>query len=94
VAEENARQDMAEMFAQIARQLQAKTDPEKTQERVARAAVEMIDGCDHTAISPIQRGGKIRAVAATDEVPARVDEIQYETGEGPCLNAIAGTRPS
>jgi GAF domain-containing protein len=77
------------VFAQIARQLQAETDPEKTQERVTRTAVEMIDGCDHAAISLIQRGGKIRTVAATDEVPTRGDEIQYETGEGPCLNAIA-----
>ena len=28
-------------------------------------------------------------MAATDEVPPRVDAIQYETGQGPCLQAMA-----
>ena len=29
-------------------------------------------------------------MAATGEVSRRVDDIQYETGEGPCLEAIDG----
>lgn len=29
-------------------------------------------------------------MAATDELVERVDAVQYETGEGPCLEAIAG----
>jgi hypothetical protein len=37
----------------------------------------------------IRRRGAIETVAATDEVPARVDAIQYEVGQGPGLDAIA-----
>jgi GAF domain-containing protein len=37
----------------------------------------------------IVHGSKIATPAASDAVPLRVDAIQYEVGEGPCLNAIA-----
>jgi GAF domain len=57
--------------------------------RISRAAVETVDGCDHAAISLVHRHRAIDTVAATDEVPTRVDAIQYEVGQGPCLNAIA-----
>jgi GAF domain-containing protein len=80
--------DLAETFAEIARQLEAEASPEKTQDRVTQAAVTTVDGCDHAAISIVRRRGGIQTVAATDDVPPRVDAIQYETGQGPCLNAI------
>lgn len=81
--------DLAEAFATIARQLQAESGPEKTQERITRVAVETIDGCSHAAISLIRRTGSIDTVAATGPIPERVDAIQYEVNEGPCLGAIA-----
>jgi transcriptional regulator with GAF, ATPase, and Fis domain len=37
----------------------------------------------------VRRNGRIATVGATDDVPPRVDAIQYEVGEGPCLDAIA-----
>jgi transcriptional regulator with GAF, ATPase, and Fis domain len=81
--------DLAEVFADIARQLQAEDTPEKVQERVSRAAVDTVDGCDHAAISVVHRRGAIETVGATDDVPHQVDAIQYEVGQGPCINAIA-----
>lgn len=81
--------DLADMFAEIARQLQAEDTPEKVQERISRVAVDTVDGCDHAAISLVHRRGAIDTVAATDDVPPRVDAIQYEVGQGPCLDAIA-----
>lgn len=81
-------EDLAEVFAVIARELQAEADPERTYERVTSAALEVVKGCDHAAISLIKRGRSIDSVAATDEVPVRADRIQYEVGEGPCLEAI------
>jgi GAF domain-containing protein len=77
------------MFADIARQLQAERNPEKTQERVTRAAVATIGGCDHAAISIIRRRGGFETVAATDDVPVGVDAIQYDAGEGPCVDAMS-----
>ncbi len=81
--------DLAVVFADIARHLQAGATPEQVQERVARAAVDTVEGCDHAAISVVRRHGGIETVAATDDVPPRVDAIQYEVGQGPCLGAIS-----
>ena len=80
--------DLTQVFANIARHLQAGDTPEKVQERISRAAVDTVDGCDHAAISVIHRRGAIETVGATDEVPHQVDAIQYEVGQGPCLDAI------
>ena len=48
-----------------------------------------VDGCDHASISIVRRQGTIETVASTDDVPNQVDAIQYNTGQGPCLNAIS-----
>ena len=79
---------MAETFATIARQLEAESSPDATQNRVTRAAVATIAGCEHAAISIVRRRGAVDTVAATDDVPTVVDVIQYQTAEGPCLTAI------
>src|SRR3954454_23967685 len=85
---ESEQSDLAEVFADIARQLEAETSPERTQNRVTQAAVATVDGCDHAAISIVRRRGRVETVAPTDVVPTLVDAIQYETGEGACLTAI------
>ena len=85
---ESQPSDLAEVFADIARQLEAEKSPEKTQDRVTQAAVATVGGCDHAAISIVRRRGGIETVAATDDVPTRVAAIQYATGQGPCLGAI------
>ena len=83
-----SERDLAGVFADIARQLEAETSPERTQNRVTQAAVATVSGCDHAAISIVRRRGGVETVAPTDDVPTVVDAIQYETGEGPCLTAI------
>jgi GAF domain-containing protein len=37
----------------------------------------------------LQPNGHVRTVAASDDLAMRVDEIQYETGQGPCLDSLA-----
>jgi GAF domain-containing protein len=79
---------LAEEFADIARRLKAETSTEKTQCRATEAAVISVAGCDHASISIIPRRSGVQTVAATDDIPPRVDALQYETGQGPCLDAI------
>jgi len=86
---ERGQAGLAEAFADIARQLQAEGTSETTRDRVTRAAVATVDGCDHAAISIIRRRGGIESVSATDDIPSRVDAIQYDVGEGPCLEAMS-----
>lgn len=79
---------LADMFARIARELEAASGPSETREVITRSAVEVVPGCDHAGISLIQRQGRIITVAATDDVARRIDAIQYDLDEGPCLGAI------
>jgi transcriptional regulator with GAF, ATPase, and Fis domain len=60
----------------------------ETLQRTVDLAVKTIPGCEHAGISLVH-GRKISTPAASDAVPLRVDAIQYEVGQGPCLNAIA-----
>lgn len=77
----------ADVFAEMARALLAEGDVQHTLQKICDLAVETIDGCDHAGISFL-KGRKVETPAASDDVPRRVDAIQYEVGEGPCLDAI------
>ena len=77
----------AETFADVARALLAQEDVQHTLQKIVDLAVETIDGCDHAGIT-FMRGRKPSTPASSNDVPPMVDAIQYETGEGPCLDAI------
>lgn len=77
----------AAAFAALARSLLAQEDVQKTLQKIVELAVETIDGCDHAGIT-VLHGRRPATPAASDEVPGMVDAIQYEAGEGPCLDAI------
>lgn len=79
--------ELAEAFADIARALLADKTLEETLQRVSRLAVDVVHGCDHAGISLIE-GRRITTTAASDAVAGAVDKIQYETDQGPCLDAI------
>ncbi len=78
---------LAEVFATVARALRAADDLDTTLERITALAVETIAGCDSASITEVN-GREVIARASTNELPRAVDAIQYETGEGPCLDAI------
>lgn len=62
-------------------------DADEMLDRMAVLAVETIDGCQHCGLTVIERG-RWRTAGASDAIPRRIDQIQYDTGEGPCLDAI------
>jgi transcriptional regulator with GAF, ATPase, and Fis domain len=55
-------------------------------QRVAAIAQEAIDGADSTGVT-IDLAGRTYTAVHTDERTLRVDEEQYDAGEGPCLHA-------
>jgi len=85
---ETEQETLARLFLQVARQLEAEDGRVATQERITSVALGTVPGCRHAAISLVRAQGPIRTVAATDELPERVDEVQYRIGQGPCLEAI------
>ncbi len=75
------------MLGAIARTLQAEPDVDTTLAAIVTAALKQVTGTDYAGISLIERG-KIRTVAPTDDVVSAIDEVQYRTGQGPCVDAI------
>ena len=55
--------------------------------RTARLSVALIPGCDTCSVS-MATDGKVRTRASSDELAERVDQYQYDEGQGPCLEAI------
>ena len=74
-------------FTELGRQLVAPRDREEALAAVTGLAVERIPGADWASITEGGRG-RFATVATTDEAARQVDQIQYELGTGPCVDAI------
>nr|WP_235157004.1 GAF and ANTAR domain-containing protein [Rhodococcus ruber] len=73
----------------LARQVRtAHADLGATLEVITRAAVELIPGAEHAGITLITRGKRFESRAATSELPRRVDDLQHDLQDGPCIQAI------
>ena len=57
---------------------------------VLESALETVPGIDAASITVIHRDGRIETVAGTDELVYRLDQMQYDFDEGPCLDALRG----
>lgn len=78
---------LASQFAAVARALQSEPSVDATLARIVEVARLIVPGCHHAGITVLRRG-RPQTPAATDDVSAAVDAVQYEAGEGPCLSAI------
>ena len=83
----DAGHELAVQFAAVARALEAEATVEATLRRIVDVARAIVPGCHHAGITVLRRG-RPETPAATDEISAAVDAVQYEAGEGPCLSAI------
>lgn len=78
---------VAEAFAVVARSLAADDDVQATLDKIAHLAVEHLAACDCAGISVVERG-RVTSAASSSDVPATLNRIESETGEGPCIDAI------
>jgi ANTAR domain len=58
--------------------------------RVVRFAARAVPHTAHSALTLVHQTGRPMTVAATGQVSRQVDDIQYETSQGPCLEAVDG----
>jgi GAF domain-containing protein len=63
-----------------------------TLELALATTVRTVDPCELASIS-LRRGKTLAAVAATDERLRRAVSLQMDLGQGPSLEALAGTQP-
>lgn len=79
--------DLARRLGDLARALQGETDIQGTLEAMVHAALELIPGVVEASISVARRHRGIESRAASGALPRRVDRLQQDTGEGPCMDA-------
>jgi GAF domain-containing protein len=82
---------LIEAFSEIAQHVQSSEDPEDSMQRITETAVDAIRGCDAASLSLLTPDGASTR-AATDQLALDGDQIQYDEGEGPCLDAAMRER--
>lgn len=80
--------DPTHAFTELGRIRLAETDLNGVLARVAELAKRTLDGASEVSVTVI-RGGVPHTAAFTGGLAVRLDEWQYEPGEGPCLSAAA-----
>jgi GAF domain-containing protein len=79
--------ELADVFTDVGRRLARKTDRNSALQTLTEVAVERVPAAEYAGVTA-GRGAKISTVAATHDIVLRTDEIQYELGTGPCVDAI------
>jgi hypothetical protein len=80
---------MSSQFRQLAVSLADGADEPFTQQRLVEFAVRGIPGAEHASVTMVKANRPPKTTAGSDELPYQWDQLQYDTGEGPCLEAIA-----
>jgi hypothetical protein len=78
---------LARLYADIGRRLGAFATADDALTAITRAAVAVVPGADVASISRL-RNNRFTTAGATDPAAAGADDLQYELGAGPCLDAI------
>jgi hypothetical protein len=80
--------ELIDVMAQVAESLRFPVDIQDALEAITAGAVDAVPGIEHASVSITSKNGRIQTLAPTDMLAVRADELQYELGEGPCLEAV------
>ena len=79
----------AATFARLSRRLmELGQESPTTLQHVADGAVEVVPAAESCGVSLRRRRGRVQTGAATSPLARWCDELQYELGEGPCVEAV------
>jgi hypothetical protein len=79
--------EVAEVMSEVAAALQSPMDLDETLQLITRSAADTIPGIVEASISITTKDRLIQTLAPTGPLVTRADHLQYELGEGPCLDA-------
>jgi hypothetical protein len=79
--------DTSLVFQSLADLVYADDDFDRIHQAVVAAAPQVITGCDHASLM-LRVDDRFVTAAASDEVAQRVDELERELDEGPCVDAL------
>lgn len=86
--------ELSEIFARVAGLLLTETVVDHAVESLAQVAHESVAGSVGAGGTLIDAQGRPTSTASTNALVEEMDRLQYDLGEGPCLSAWAGARPS
>jgi transcriptional regulator with GAF, ATPase, and Fis domain len=84
-------EELAQRFADISERLATDADApdgNRVLNDLVQVAVEMVDGADHAGVTVGRTSGRFETVAASSQLVHTCDEIQYDLGFGPCVDAV------
>jgi GAF domain-containing protein len=76
-----------EVFRRLADLVYTCDDYPQMYQAICEAALGLVEGCHHASLM-LEQGGRLLTVAATDEIARRIDRLERQIGEGPCVDAI------
>jgi GAF domain-containing protein len=85
-------EELAGAFSELSAVLLSRETPESTLRLIAGLITRVLPACDGAGVTLIS-GRHILTVAQTDQTVELVDQIQRETGQGPCAAAIEDRAP-
>ncbi len=74
-------------FRQMSALIYAGADSGSIHQSLVESARQLIEGCDRASLLVRTRDRYVTA-ASTDDIARRIDQIELEVGEGPCVDAI------
>jgi GAF domain-containing protein len=75
-------------MARAAREIGAPRDMASAMETIVDVARRSMPEIDHVTVTRAYRTGRLRTLAATDQLVRDLDDLQYGLDEGPCVHAI------
>ncbi|MEC5179694.1 GAF and ANTAR domain-containing protein [Arthrobacter sp. CG_A4] len=79
--------DLAARLGNIARELQQEDDTDSMLAGIVHAVLELVPHVAEASVSLISGRHEIDSRAASGDLPRRVDALQSQTGQGPCMDA-------
>jgi GAF domain-containing protein len=83
--------DVAQALRDVARSLEAEPDLQHVLEAIVASATDTIPGAEDAGVS-LREGKRLQTVASTSDLTTRINNIEHELGEGPCLQALLDHR--
>ncbi|MPR00015.1 ANTAR domain-containing protein [Modestobacter sp. I12A-02628] len=82
--------DVLPQLADLARSLQGTPGVQGRLETAVRAALVTIPGAEQASVSAVRDHREVHTLAATGPAARELDQSQYDTGQGPCLDTLFG----
>jgi transcriptional regulator with GAF, ATPase, and Fis domain len=87
-----AAPDPATVFSALAEIIYQGTESSEVYAAICVAATLVVTGCDHASLL-VRHDSRYVTVGASDRIAQRIDDMERQAGDGPCVDAIEEETP-